>query len=113
MAKSRPERPYHCHDRADQLMPGRVYEVDVEVWPTCIVAPSGYRLGLSILGKDYEHGRPATTMGATGIVMRGAGPFLHNDAADRPKAVFENRVSIYSGPSEPSHILLPLIPNEI
>jgi hypothetical protein len=36
-----------------KLVPGQVYELDVEIWPTCIVAPHGYRLALSIRGKDY------------------------------------------------------------
>ena len=34
-------------------MPGEVYELDIEVWPTCIVVPSGFRIALSVRGKDY------------------------------------------------------------
>ena len=40
-----PYRPYHTHDEEQPLTPGEVYEVDVEVWPTCIVVPAGYRIG--------------------------------------------------------------------
>ena len=51
---SLPYRPYHTHDEEQKLKPGEVYEVDVEVWPTCIVVPAGYRIALSVRGKDYE-----------------------------------------------------------
>ena len=36
-----PYRPYHTHDEEQKLKPGQVYEVDVEVWPTCIAAAEG------------------------------------------------------------------------
>jgi len=49
---STPYRPYHPHDAVEPLTPGKVYELDVEIWPTCIVIPSGYRLGLTVRGKD-------------------------------------------------------------
>ena len=51
-----PYRPYHSHDEEQKLKPGEVYEVDVEVWPTCIVVPAGFRIGLSVRGKDYVYG---------------------------------------------------------
>ena len=35
--------------------PGKMYELDVEIWPTCIVVPAGYRIALTVRGKDYEH----------------------------------------------------------
>ena len=52
-----PYRPYHTHDEEQKLTPGEVYEVDVEVWPTCIVVPTGYRLALTVRGKDYDYRR--------------------------------------------------------
>src|SRR5262245_9664878 len=51
---SRPWRPYHSHDKKQPLKKGEVVELDVEIWPTSIVVPKGYRLGLSIRGKDYD-----------------------------------------------------------
>ena len=50
-----PYRPYHAHDEIQPLTPGEIYELDVEIWPTCIVAPRGYRLALSIRGCDYVY----------------------------------------------------------
>src|SRR5579883_976242 len=51
---SKPWRPYHTHDEVQKLTPGQPVEVDVELWPTSIVVPRGYRVALSIRGKDYE-----------------------------------------------------------
>ena len=48
-----PYRPYHTHDEKQPLAPGKLYELDVEVWPTSIVLPAGYRIGLTVRGRDY------------------------------------------------------------
>ena len=45
--RSLPYRPYHTHDEVEPLTPGVPVELDVEIWPTCIVVPPGYRIGLS------------------------------------------------------------------
>ena len=42
--KTLPYRPYHTHDEEQPLTPGAVYELDIEIWPTCIVIPEGYRV---------------------------------------------------------------------
>src|SRR5262249_35779544 len=52
LQKSLPYRPYHTHTKLQPLTPGDIYEVEVEIWPTCIVAPSGYRLALIVRGND-------------------------------------------------------------
>ncbi|MEK6710994.1 MAG: CocE/NonD family hydrolase, partial [Nitrospinota bacterium] len=39
---SLPYRPYHAHDEKQPLKPGQVYELDIEVWPTCIAVPAGH-----------------------------------------------------------------------
>ncbi|MEJ2433720.1 MAG: CocE/NonD family hydrolase, partial [Pseudolabrys sp.] len=52
---STPYRPYHTHDEKQPLKKGQVAELDIEIWPTCIVVPAGYRIGLSIRGKDYVY----------------------------------------------------------
>ena len=51
---SRPYRPWHTHDEEWPLKPGEPVELDIEIWPTCIVVPPGYRLALTVRGKDYE-----------------------------------------------------------
>ncbi len=70
-----PYRPYHTHDEEQKLKPGQVYEVDVEVWPTCIVLPKGYRLALSVRGTDYVFpGEPGAGLETLGKVWTGVGP---------------------------------------
>ncbi len=68
-------RPYHTHDEKQPLTPGKIYELDVEVWPTSIVVPAGYRIGLTVRGRDYEYpGGPSTGLGTLGAVFTGRGP---------------------------------------
>ena len=108
---SLPYRPYHTHDEVQPLKPGAIYELDVEVWPTCIVVPRGHRIGLTVRGRDYEYpGGPATGLGTLGAVFTGVGPFKHDDPTDRPVEVFGKMVTIHGGPSRRSHVLLPIIP---
>src|SRR5262249_61598578 len=33
-ARSAPGQRYHTHDRIEPAQPGRIYRVDVELWPT-------------------------------------------------------------------------------
>ena len=53
---SRPYRPYHTHDQIQPLDQGQAGRLDIEIWPTSIAVPAGYRIGLTIRGKDYEYG---------------------------------------------------------
>jgi uncharacterized protein len=103
LANSKPYLPYHPHDEHQKLEPGTVYEVDVEIWPTSIVYPKGYRLGLTIGGKDFE--RPEAVS-----LMKGSGLFLHTDPIDRPIAEFGGINRIFTGGEHASHLLLPKIP---
>ncbi|HET7341969.1 MAG TPA: CocE/NonD family hydrolase C-terminal non-catalytic domain-containing protein, partial [Methylomirabilota bacterium] len=108
---SKPWRPYHTHDEVQPLTPGKVYELDVEIWPTSIVVPAGHRLGLTVRGRDYEYpGGAGAGLGTLGAVFTGVGPFKHDDAEDRPPEVFGKTVTIHCGPRQPSHVLLPIVP---
>jgi predicted acyl esterase len=107
---SLPYRPYHTHDEKQPLKPGEVCELDVEIWPTCIVVPKGYRIALTIRGKDYEHDGVAATLSNMKNPMRGCGPFVHDDPEDRPPAIFGGKVTLHLGPQRPAHVLLPVIP---
>ncbi len=108
---SLPHRPYHTHDEKQPLTPGEVYELDVEIWPTCIVVPKGYRIALTVRGKDYEYpGGAAMGLKTLGRTFTGVGPFLHNDPRDRPAAVFGGDVTLHSGPDRQAYVLLPIIP---
>ncbi len=108
-----PYRPYHAHDEVQPLTPGEIYELDVEIWPTCIVIPRGYRLALSIRGCDYVYpGGVAAGLPNMPAVFSGVGPFRHNDSLNRPPEVFGGDVTVHTGPDHPSHVLLPVIPSK-
>ena len=105
-----PYRPYHTHDEDQPLKPGEVYELDVEIWPTCIVVPKGYTVKLLLRGKDYVYDGEIATLSNMKNPMRGCGPFEHDDETDRPLAIFGGKVTLHSGPKHPSAVLLPIIP---
>ncbi|HJQ61510.1 MAG TPA: CocE/NonD family hydrolase [Burkholderiales bacterium] len=110
-ALSLPYRPYHTHDAIEKLRPDEVYELDIEIWPTCIVVPKGHRIGLSVRGRDYEYpGGAAKGLGNLNAVFTGVGPFRHNDPRDRPAAVFGADVTLHTGPARQAYLLLPIIP---
>jgi hypothetical protein len=109
--RSLPWRPFHPHDRAEPLEAGAVYELDVEIVPTCIVIPPGYWLELWVRGRDYEYRGPLDEYGQSFYyATRGTGGMTHADPDDRPQNVFGGEVTIHVGPDHPSHLLIPVIP---
>ncbi|HTG20119.1 MAG TPA: CocE/NonD family hydrolase C-terminal non-catalytic domain-containing protein, partial [Reyranella sp.] len=94
---SLPWRPYHAHDDVQKLTPNQPYAVDVEIWPTSIVFPKGYRMVLTLQGRDFE---------ASNI----PGRILHNHEADRPASEFDALNTIHTGAGHESYLLLPRIP---
>jgi predicted acyl esterase len=108
--RSLPYRPYHTHEEKQPLVPGEVYELDIEIWPTCIVVPEGFRIALSIRGKDYEYAGEAAVLSNMKNPMKGCGPFIHDDETDRPPARFAGKVTLHAGPARKASVLLPVIP---
>ncbi|MGY1692412.1 CocE/NonD family hydrolase [Geodermatophilus sp. SYSU D01105] len=109
---SLPYRPYHTHDEIEPLAPGEVYELDVEIWPTCIVVPPGHRIALTVRGKDYVYPGDVSDEGEKlAGVWNGVGPFKHDDPRDRPAEVFGGDVTVHTGPDRQSYLLLPVIPS--
>ena len=108
--KSLPHRPWHSHDEIQPLKPGEPVELDIEIWPTCIVAPPGYRLALSVRGKDYEVDGNDAALPHAPYPMKGVGPFLHIDKDDRPAAIFNARNTLHFAPGRQPYLLLPVIP---
>jgi predicted acyl esterase len=106
-------RPYHTHDVMEPLAPGRVYELDVEIWPTCIVVPAGYRIALTVRGRDYVYpGGSGGRLSNMKMEFTGCGPFLHDEPRDRPPSIFNGRVTLHAGSDRPSYVLLPIIPKQ-
>jgi predicted acyl esterase len=105
-------RPYHTHDEKEPLTPGEVYQLDIEIWPTCIVVPAGYRLGLNIRGSDYVYkgGSSRHRLSNFKNDLTGCGPFLHNDTRDRPLEVFGGTNSLHTKGDSVGYLLVPVVP---
>ncbi|HEY6451574.1 MAG TPA: CocE/NonD family hydrolase [Steroidobacteraceae bacterium] len=109
--RSTPYRPYHPHDRVEPLTPGKIYRCEVEILPSCIVVPAGWRLALTVRGRDYEYQGELDEFGKTFCyATRGTGGMTHNDPGDRPPAVFGGNVTLHAGRGHAAHLLLPIIP---
>ena len=108
--KTLPYRPLHTHDEEWPLQPGQAVELDVEIWPTSIVVPPGYRLALTIRGKDYEVDGKDIALPNAPYPMRGVGPFLHVDPDDRSPAIFATQTTLHISKDQQPYLLLPIIP---
>ena len=95
--RSLPFRVFHAHDEMQKLVPGEFYRVDVEIWPTSMVFPKGYRLVLTLQGRDFQFpGAP--------------GRMLHNHPLDRAPDEFGGVNAIRTGANYDSYLLMPVIP---
>ena len=104
-------RPYHTHTTPEPLVPGEPVQLDVELWPTSIVLPAGYRLALTVRGKDYVYpGASGGRLSNFKNEMTGSGPFLHDEPRDRPAAIFGGTTTLHSEPSRSAFVLLPIVP---
>jgi uncharacterized protein len=108
--RSRPYRPWHTHDEEWPLTPGEPVELDIEIWPTSIVVPPGYRIALTVRGKDYEYDGTDAGLPNAPYSMKGVGPFTHADPDDRPAAIFACRNTLHFGAGKMPYLLLPVIP---
>ncbi|MCL4517589.1 MAG: peptidase S15, partial [Thaumarchaeota archaeon] len=106
---STPYRPYHSHDALEPLVPDKIYELDVEIWPTCIVVPKGYKISFTVRGKDYEYSGETDRLTTFANEFKGCGPFIHTDPRDRPESVFGGKTTLHS---RNSFVLLPIIPKK-
>ncbi|UPK89113.1 hypothetical protein LCI18_000048 [Fusarium solani-melongenae] len=76
------------------VIPGEVYPVDVEIWPTNVVVEPGACLVLDISGGDTP----------------GVGIFVH-DGAERTQERFGEINHIHFAPHHQNYITLPIIPS--
>jgi hypothetical protein len=75
------------------------------------VVPAGYRIGLTVRGKDYEYPGPSGgRIASFKNELKGCGPFLHNDPRDRPPEIFAGKTTLHSGPNSAAYLLLPIVP---
>jgi predicted acyl esterase len=108
---SKPYRPYHTHSKKELVKPRQVVVLDIEIWPTSIVVPVGYRIALTIRGKDYVYpGGSGGRLSNFKNELTGCGPFLHDDPRDRPPQVFAGVTGLHFGGAARPYLLLPVIP---
>jgi uncharacterized protein len=108
--RSLPFRPFHTHDEAWPLKPNEPVDLDVEIWPTSIIVPPGYKLGLSVRGKDYENEGPRLELEGVKYTLTGVGPFLHTHPKDRPAEIFDSVNTLHFAAGRQPYVLLPIIP---
>jgi predicted acyl esterase len=109
--KSLPYRPYHPHDKEEKLTSGEMYECDVEIVSSCIVVPAGWRVALTVRGKDYEYGGELSEFAKKfHYGTRGTGGMTHNDPDNRPADVFGGKVTLHTGGGRDAYLMLPIIP---
>jgi predicted acyl esterase len=109
---TQPFRPYHTHDEKQPLTAGQVYEIDIEIIPTSIVVPKGYRVALSVRGRDYVYpGGSGGKLSNMKNEFTGCGPFLHDDPRDRPMEIYGGRTTIHFDGRD-NFVLLPVIPHK-
>jgi predicted acyl esterase len=109
-SRSQPWRPWHTHDEHRPLTPGEPVDLTVEIWPTSVIIPAGYRLGVSVQGRDFELPGDGPWPRAFGVSMRGNGIFVHDDPADRPAGTFGGETTLVSGDLGRPYLLLPVVP---
>jgi uncharacterized protein len=107
---SKPYRPYHSHDEVQPLQPGIPVDLAVELWPTSIVVPKGYRIALSVRGKDYMwQASTGAKLSNFKNELLGCGPFLHDDPRDRPRRLFAGTTTLHLDREGCCNILLPVV----
>jgi predicted acyl esterase len=88
-----PHREYLSTDE-EPIVPGEVYPVDIEVWPTNVVVEAGGQLVLEVSSGDTQ----------------GAGLFEHNSVEDRSPEKLEGMNHIHFGAGHENWLLMPIIP---
>jgi predicted acyl esterase len=107
---SKPYRPYHSHAAAEPLQPGVPVDLAIEIWPTSIVVPKGYRIALGIRGKDYQwQNTTGAKLSNFKNELLGCGPFLHDDPRDRPRQLFSGTTTLHLDHSGFNHLLVPIV----
>jgi predicted acyl esterase len=88
-----PWRDYFSTD-VQPVIPGDVYAVDVEVWPTNVIVEKGGKLVFEIGSGDTQ----------------GSGIFQHNDPTDRSEEKFAGMNHVHFGPKSVNWVTLPVVP---
>ncbi|KAI1337459.1 X-Pro dipeptidyl-peptidase C-terminal non-catalytic domain-containing protein [Xylariaceae sp. FL0016] len=94
--KHEPWMPYREYLSTDvqEVKPGEVYGVDVELWPSNVVLEKGSKVIFEVSSGDTQ----------------GSGIFQHISPTDRPKEKFGGQNHIHFGEGLENYVVLPVIP---
>ncbi|KAI8625328.1 X-Pro dipeptidyl-peptidase C-terminal non-catalytic domain-containing protein [Xylariaceae sp. FL1651] len=88
-----PHREYFSSD-VQEVKPGEIYGVDVEMWPSNIVVDEGNKIVFEVASGDTQ----------------GSGIFQHNSETDRPASKFAGLNHINFGEGLENYVTLPVVP---
>ena len=112
-ARSTEYQVYHPQTAAEPMAPGQLYGVDVNFqYPTSIVVPKGYRLALTLQGKDWQYAPKANTVSSKDYDLpdsQNSGLF-YAEHPNRDPALFGGTSTIVTGTGHVAYLLLPRIP---
>jgi predicted acyl esterase len=114
-AKSTDYYAYHTQLKTEPMTADELYEVDVDfAWPTSVVVPKGYRLTVSVQGKDWQYAPDASIVRSKDYEL----PFSDNPGLffaahpNRDPAIYGGTNTVATGEGHASYLLLPLIPSQ-
>ena len=88
-----PHRNYFSTE-VEPVSCGEIYAVDVELWPTNVVAAKGDSIIFEISSCDTQ----------------GSGIFLHSHEEDRAERIFKGQNHIHFGSDRENFLILPIVP---
>jgi predicted acyl esterase len=96
--KHRDYLPYRDYFSADvqEVKGGAIYGVDVEIWPTNVIAEKGGKIVFEVSSGDTQ----------------GSGIFQHTSETDRPKSRFAGMNHLHFGEGLENYVTLPIIPSK-
>ncbi|KAH0010681.1 alpha/beta-hydrolase, partial [Aureobasidium melanogenum] len=94
--KHRPYLPHRDYFSIDKLpvIPGEVYPVDIEIWPTNVVVDKGGKIVFEVSSGDTQ----------------GSGIFGHNDPVDRSEEKLKGTNFVHFSDKFVNYVTLPVIP---
>jgi predicted acyl esterase len=113
LAKSTEFEVYHPNLAVEPMTPGQLYEVDVNFqYPLSIVVPKGYRLALTVAGKDWQFAPNEQTVTSKDYEepdAQNTGLF-YAEHPNRDPTLFNGTSTIVTGAEHASYLLLPHVP---
>jgi predicted acyl esterase len=112
-ARSTEYAPFHPHLASEPMTPARLYPVDVEFTnPTSIVIPKGYRLALTIQGKDFGYGPGANIVHAKDYDLPNSSNsgLYYLAHPNRDPVLYGGVDTVATGGGHASYLVLPYIP---